>query len=131
TAPRSGRGWSRRCCRNPPERRGSPGATRRGILRAIRRAVRRMTIADLNRRWRPPAVLAVWLAAVVLLWIDVGWLHAAAATTLGAVVVLSMLDARRETRVVVAFIAILGAGLLALGADPAEVLHGLDRSLVF
>src|SRR3546814_6186122 len=42
-----------------------------------------------------------------------------------------MLDARRETRVVVAFIATLGVGLLALGADPAEVLHGLDRSLVF
>lgn len=90
-----------------------------------------MTIADLNRRWRPPAVLAVWLAAFVLLWIDLGWLHRAAAATLGAVVLLSMLDARRETWMVVGLIAGLGTVLLGLGADPAEVLHGLDRSLVF
>lgn len=97
-----------------------------------------MTITDLrawshalNRRWRPPAVLAVWVAAVILLWIDLGWLHRAAAAALGVVVVLSMLDARRETWMVVALIAALGAVLLAFGADSAEILHGLDRSLVF
>lgn len=90
-----------------------------------------MTIAALNRRWRPPVLLAVWAAAFILLWTNIGWLHRAAAATLGVVIVLSLLDSRRETKAVVALIATLAAGLVAFGANPAEVLHGLDRSLVF
>ena len=85
-----------------------------------------MTIADLNRRWRPPAVLAVWVAAFVLLWVDLDWLHRAAAATLGGAVLLSLLDARRETWMVVGLIAVLGGALVGFGADPGEVLHGLD-----
>ncbi len=90
-----------------------------------------MTIAALNRRWRPPVLLAIWAAAVILLWIDVAWLHSAAAATLGVFALLSILDSRRETRLVVALIVSLGAGLLWSDADPAEILRGLDRSLVF
>jgi hypothetical protein len=90
-----------------------------------------MTIAALNRRWRPPVLLAIWAAAFALLWIDAGWLHRAAATALGVLVVLSVLDARRETLMVFALIAALSTGLLVLGADAAEILHGLDRSLIF
>ena len=64
-----------------------------------------MTIAALNRRWRPPVLLAIWAAAVILLWIDLEWLHRAAAATLGVFALLSVLDARREPRLVVALIA--------------------------
>ncbi|MEQ8398458.1 hypothetical protein [Thalassobaculum sp.] len=90
-----------------------------------------MTIAALNRRWRPPVLLAIWAAAFALLWIDADWLHRAAAAALGGVVVLSVLDARRETLLVFALIAALSTGLLVLGADADEILHGLDRSLIF
>lgn len=90
-----------------------------------------MTIAALNRRWRPPVLLAIWAAAFILLWVDLAWLHAAAAAALGALVVLSLLDARRETLMVVVLIALIGSLLVLSGADPGGVLHGLDRSLVF
>lgn len=90
-----------------------------------------MTISALNRRWRPPVLLAIWLSALVLLWIDIEWLHTAAASALGAVVMLSLLDARRETLLVFALIASLAAALLWSGADPGEILRGLDRTLVF
>jgi len=90
-----------------------------------------MTIAALNRRWRPPVLLAIWAAAFVLLWVDLDWLHAAASTALGLLVVLSLLDARRETWMVVGLIAALGGVLLLFGGDPGQILHGLDRSLVF
>lgn len=90
-----------------------------------------MTIAALIRRWRPPALLAIWAAAFILLWTDLDWLHAGASAALGGLVVVSLLDARRETWLVVVLIATLGGTLILLGADPAEILRGLDRSLVF
>lgn len=90
-----------------------------------------MTISALNRRLRPPVLLAIWLSALVLLWIDIGWLHVAASASLGAVVVLSLFDARRETLAIFALIASLAGGLLWAGADPAEIMRGLDRTLVF
>jgi hypothetical protein len=90
-----------------------------------------MTISALNRRWRPPLLLAIWASAVILLWVDLDWLHQAAAAALGVFVVVSLLDARRETLGVVALIAAMGGWLLWSGADPGEVLHGLDRSLIF
>ena len=90
-----------------------------------------MNVSALNRRWRPPVLLAIWLAALVLLWIDLDWLHTAASASLGFVVVLSLLDARRETLAVFALIASLAVLLLVSGADPGELLRGLDRTLVF
>lgn len=90
-----------------------------------------MTIAALIRRWRPPVLLAIWAAAFILLWADPGWLHAGASAALGGLVAVSLLDARRETWMVVVLISALGGALVVLGADPAEILHGLDRSLVF
>jgi len=90
-----------------------------------------MTIAALNRQWRPPVLLAIWAAAFILLWTDLSWLRDAASATLGALVLLSLLDARRETWMVVALIAALGGTLVLFGAHPGEVLHGLDRSLIF
>ncbi|WPZ32499.1 hypothetical protein T8K17_14745 [Thalassobaculum sp. OXR-137] len=90
-----------------------------------------MTISALNRRWRPPVLLAIWLAALVLLWVDIDWLHTVAASSLGAVVVLSLLDARRETLAVFALIASLGVLLIWAGADAGEMLRGLDRTLIF
>ncbi|MEQ9330943.1 hypothetical protein [Thalassobaculum sp.] len=90
-----------------------------------------MTIATLNRRWRPPVLLAIWAAAFILLWIDLRWLHDAASAALGGFVLLSLLDARRETWMVMTLIAGLGGILVLFGAHPGEVLHGLDRSLIF
>lgn len=90
-----------------------------------------MTISALNRRWRPPVLLAIWLSALVLLWIDIDWLHTVASAGLGGVVVLSLLDARRETLAVFALIAALAGGLLWAGADPGEMMRGLDRTLIF
>lgn len=90
-----------------------------------------MTISALNRRWRPPVLLAIWLSALVLLWVDIAWLHTVASAGLGLVVVGSLLDARRETLAVFALIAALAGGLLWAGADAGEIMRGLDRTLVF
>ena len=90
-----------------------------------------MTIAALNRRWRPPLLAAIWLAALVLLWIDLSWLHLTAAGALGVFVLASLLDCRRETLLVIALIACLGAYLLWSGAPAEELLRGLDRTLIF
>lgn len=90
-----------------------------------------MTISALNRRWRPPVLLAIWLSALVLLWVDIASLHTVASAGLGLVVVGSLLDARRETLAVFALIAALAGGLLWAGADAGEIMRGLDRTLVF
>ncbi|NQW10456.1 MAG: hypothetical protein HQ481_11320 [Alphaproteobacteria bacterium] len=90
-----------------------------------------MTIAVMNQRWRPPLLLGIWVSALLLLWIDLVWLHTVAAAALGVFAAVSLLDARRETRLVVALIAVLAALLLASGAAPSELLRGLDRTLVF
>ncbi len=90
-----------------------------------------MTISALNRRWRPPLLAAIWGAALILLWIDLSWLHMAAATALGVFVLASLLDARRETLAVVALIAVIGGLLLWSGAPASELVRGLDRTLIF
>lgn len=88
-------------------------------------------LARLNRRWRPPALAAIWLSALTLLWLDWSSLHAAAAMALGLFVLASLLDARRETLVVVGLILVLTGLMLWGGAAAGEVVRGLDRSLVF
>lgn len=90
-----------------------------------------MTISALNRRWRPPVLLAIWMSALVLLWIDIDWLHTVAAGGLGLFVLVSLLDARRETLGVFALIAVIAGILLWSGADAGELLHGFDRTLIF
>jgi len=90
-----------------------------------------MTISALNQRWRPPVLFAIWMSALVLLWIDIGWLHTVAAGGLGLFVLLSLLDARRETLGVFALIAAIAGTLLWSGADPGQLLVGFDRTLIF
>ena len=90
-----------------------------------------MTIAAMNQRWRPPLLLGVWASALLLLWIDLAWLHTVAAMSLGVFAVVSLLDARRETLLVVALIGVLAGLLLVSGGAPSELLRGLDRTLVF
>lgn len=87
--------------------------------------------SKLNAAWRPPVLAAVWLSAVVLLWVDWPALHTLAAVTLGLIAALSLTDARKETLVVVAVIVALIGLLLWSGAAADEVVRGLDRSLIF
>ena len=84
-----------------------------------------------NAAWRPPVLAAVWLSAVVLLWVDWPTLHTLAAITLGGIAVLSLTDARRESLVVVVVIVALIGLLLWSGAAVDEVVRGFDRSLIF
>lgn len=76
-------------------------------------------------------LLGIWASALFLLWVDLPWLHSVAAAALGLLVAGSLLDARRETVLVVSLIAVLGGLLLASGGAPSELLRGLDRTLVF
>lgn len=88
-------------------------------------------LAAFNRSWRPPVLLAIWSAALVLVWFDIPSLHTVAAFALGGFVLVSLLDARRESLAIVALILTLIGAMVWGGARVEEVVRGLDRSLIF
>jgi len=91
----------------------------------------RARIVNAVRALRPPVLLAIWSAVVLLLWVDIGIVHVTAAAALGLFAVSAVADARRETLIVIGVIGGLIGLLLVSGAPGEDVIRGLDRSLIF
>lgn len=90
-----------------------------------------VTLFLLPQSWRTLLLSFVWLAAVADLFVDFPPLTAAAAAGLLAFVLLTLPEARRETR----WLALVGGAvvlaLVATVASPADAWKGLERTLVF